>query len=345
MAFAAAEAEADAQYGYSGLGYSGLGHAGYAGIGGYSGIGHLGQGYSSIGHIGHGYSNLGHLSYGYAGPQASLPTSAAIAIRGYGTPATIGANAPYGYAASGQYRADSVGAVHIAKRSAEADAQYGYSGLGYSNLGYSGYAGIGGYSGIGHMGYSNIGHMGQGYSNIGLSSIGYSNLGHRSYGFAGPHAAPATSAGIAIRGYGTPATIGATAPYGYAASGQYRADSVGAVHIAKRSAKADAEPEADAYYSSYGYSGLGHSGYSGLGHRGYSGLRSSIGYGYSSLGHGSGYSSLGYGRSTLGHGIGYSGLSHATGYSSLSHGIGYSGINRGYSGIGYRSLGYSGYGR
>merc|ERR1712071_149475 len=78
-------------------------------------------------------------------------------------------------------------------------------------------------------------------------------------GHAGVYAAPATTASIAVRGYGTPATIGTYQPYGYAASGRYVADSVGAVHVAKRSADAEAEPEAQ-----YGYSNLGHMGYSGL---------------------------------------------------------------------------------
>merc|ERR1712029_122525 len=74
--------------------------------------------------------------------------------RGYGTPATVGTNVPYGYAASGNYVADSFGAVHIAKREAdaepEADALYGY---GYNNIGYS------------NLGYNNIG-----YSNLGVST-------------------------------------------------------------------------------------------------------------------------------------------------------------------------------
>merc|ERR1712071_602780 len=78
-------------------------------------------------------------------------------------------------------------------------------------------------------------------------------------GHAGVYAAPATTASIAVRGYGTHATIGTYQPYGYAASGRYVADSVGAVHVAKRSADAEAEPEAQ-----YGYSSLGHMGYSGL---------------------------------------------------------------------------------
>ena len=127
---------------------------------------------------------------------------------------------PYGYAASGRYVADSVGARHVAKREAEADAWYGNYGLG----GYGGYAGYGGYGGQG------------GYAGVGLA-------------YSGAYAAPATSGAITLRGHGTPVTIGAYQPYGYAASGQYRADSVGAVHIAKR--------EAEASYRYGGYGGYG----------------------------------------------------------------------------------------
>jgi len=83
--------------------------------------------------------------------------------------------------------------------------------------------------------------------------------------YAGPIAAPATSAGIALRGYGTPATVGQTIPYGYAASGNYVADSVGAVHVAKR--EAEAEPEADAWYANYGNTlGYGNIGYGSIGY-------------------------------------------------------------------------------
>merc|ERR1711913_165530 len=130
-----------------------------------------------MGHHG-GYALGGH--HGYVGPHAA--------------PAT-GTYQPYGYAASGHYVADSVGAVHIAKRSADADAYYG------------------------HGGYALGAHHG-----------GYALGGH--HGYVGPHAAPATGAAIAFRGHGTPATIGTYQPYGYAASGHYVADSVGAVHIA-----------------------------------------------------------------------------------------------------------------
>merc|ERR1712227_312802 len=87
------------------------------------------------------------------------------------------------------------------------------------------------------------------------------------YSGAYGYAAPLAGAGIAVRGYGTPATVGTHAPYGYAASGHYVADSVGAVHVAKR--EAEAEPEADALYGNYGY-GLGYSAYSRPVYGGYS---------------------------------------------------------------------------
>merc|ERR1712045_385896 len=51
-------------------------------------------------------------------------------------------------------------------------------------------------------------------------------------------------------------TVGVHQPYGYAASGRYVANSVGAVHFAKRSA--EAEPEAEAEPQFYGYSNYGY---------------------------------------------------------------------------------------
>merc|ERR1711920_400416 len=184
---------------------------------------------------------------------------------GYGTAATVGSTVPYGYAASGHYVADSVGAVHVAKREADADADAFYGTYGYSGIGYSSY----------------------GYASPSISYAAPSV----SYGYTAPvastaaygYTAPAQGAAIAVRGYGTAATVGSTVPYGYAASGHYVADSLGAVHVAKR--EAGAEPEADALYASYGYSGLG---YNRLGY----GLR------YRGLG----YSGLGYTRS---YGLGY----------------------------------------
>merc|ERR1711862_349686 len=110
--------------------------------------------------------------------------------------------------------------------------------------------------------YGNYGYAaGLGYSGYGYAAAPYRYNG--AYGYA----APATGAGITVRGYGTPATVGTYASYGYAASGQYIADSFGAVHIAKR--EAEAEPDADALYETYGHGlglGLGYSAGYGLGY-------------------------------------------------------------------------------
>merc|ERR1711874_845962 len=51
-------------------------------------------------------------------------------------------------------------------------------------------------------------------------------------------------------------TVGAHQPYGYAASGHYMANSVGAVHYAKREAEAEAEAEADAEPQTWNFNGV-----------------------------------------------------------------------------------------
>merc|ERR1719516_292641 len=195
VALAAAEPEADAYYGS--YGYN-----------------NLGLGYSNLGYAPLRYSG----AYGYAAPA----TSAGIAVRGYGTPATVGTNVPYGYAASGNYAADSFGAVHIAKREAdaepEADALYGY---GYNNIGYS------------NLGYNNIG-----YSNLGVSTYTRPVATRPVVSTVSRIAAPVVSsfsAPIVSR----PALISRT-------SGIWKRE-------------AEAEPEADAYYGSYGYNNIGYS--------------------------------------------------------------------------------------
>merc|ERR1711862_70074 len=92
--------------GYTAIGYGGYG--GYAGYGGY-GLGYGGYGGYGYGGYGGGYGTVG-------------------IARGYG-----------GYAGAGRYLAANPGAIHIAKRSAEPEAepQYavGYSGLGGYGLG------------------------------------------------------------------------------------------------------------------------------------------------------------------------------------------------------------------
>merc|ERR1712176_1604132 len=203
-ALASAEADADAfynTYGYGlnhGLGYTNAYAVGY-GINAYA---------APLRHGG---------AYGYAAPAAA----AAITVRGYGTPATVGSNLPYGYAASGRCVADSVGAVHIAKREAEAEpepeaeADAYYRSYGYSNLGYSSYAAPAAYST---------------YSTIARPAISYA-------------ARPIVSTRYGINRY---STIARPAIY---SRGYY----------GKREAEAEPEAEADALYSTYGYSNLGYS--------------------------------------------------------------------------------------
>ena len=203
---------ADAEPGYyrGGYGhYGGYGHGYYGKREAVAEPGYYRGGYGHYGGYGHhGYygKREAEAAYAYAAPA----TGASIIIRGHGTPATVGSYAPYGYAASGSYVADSFGAVHIAKRDAEAEPGY--------------YRRYGHYGGYGHHGY---------YGKRDAGIIGYSAYASPLiYSGAYGYAAPATGASIAIRGYGTPATVGTYAPYGYAASGAYVADSIGAVHVA-----------------------------------------------------------------------------------------------------------------
>merc|ERR1719362_2542544 len=92
---ATAAAEADPALLYSGLGYAGLGYAHAAPLAYTAGV------YAPYGIKGVGYSN--------------------------------DAVGSAGYAAKGQYIANSAGVVHIAKREAEADPALLYSGLGYAH--------------------------------------------------------------------------------------------------------------------------------------------------------------------------------------------------------------------
>merc|ERR1712240_834703 len=73
--------------------------------------------------------------YGYGGPVAHAHST------GPHLPNVV-QHVPYGYAASGVYRAANAGALHLAKRSADADAFHGYGGYGgHDHLGYAGYGG------------------------------------------------------------------------------------------------------------------------------------------------------------------------------------------------------------
>merc|ERR1712110_850218 len=105
------------------------------------------------------------------------------------------------------------------------------------------------------------------------------------YGYGGYAAAPyvygaypyaaAYAAGYGVTNGANTASIAGLAPAavpavagGYAGAGRYVANSAGVVHVAKRSADAEPEADADAYY--YGAYGLGYAGYGyGLGYAGY----------------------------------------------------------------------------
>merc|ERR1719322_1953873 len=76
------------------------------------------------------YSGLGYHGLGYAAPLAYAQTYAPYGIKGPGY--SNDAVSAAGYAAKGQYVANSAGVVHVAKREAEADPALLYSGLGYA---------------------------------------------------------------------------------------------------------------------------------------------------------------------------------------------------------------------
>merc|ERR1712179_465410 len=154
-----ATAKADASYGYGG--YGGYSHLGYAGYGGPVAhahstgphlpnvVQHVPYGYAASGvyraanagalHLAkrsadadadadafYGYGGYGHLGYaGYGGPVAHAHST------GPHLPNVV-QHVPYGSAASGVYRAANAGALPLAKRSADADAFYGYGGYGYA---------------------------------------------------------------------------------------------------------------------------------------------------------------------------------------------------------------------
>merc|ERR1711931_71846 len=108
------------------------------------------------------------------------------------------------------------------------------------------------------------------------NTLGYHGLGYSNYGFNGfrSYAAPA----YGYRSYGH----GYASPYNY---GAYH-------HFGKRSAEAEAKPEADAYYNTLGYTGLGYSNYGFNGYRSYA-ATPAYSYGVRSYGYASPYA---YGR-------------------------------------------------
>merc|ERR1711892_1613449 len=141
---------------------------------------------------------------------------------------------------------------------ADADAALLYGAYGYGGyaspyaLGYRGHAGYAGYAGA-YGAYPYAGAYGAyGYSAYGASPYAYS--GYRVY------------SGLA--GY-----------TGYSAYGAYHYAGVyGGRYLGKRSADAEPEADANAYYGAYGYSAYGASPYAYSGYRGYSGLAGYTGY-------------------------------------------------------------------
>merc|ERR1712210_356293 len=79
----------------------------------------------------------------------------------------------------------------------------------------------------------------------GYTTVGYGGLGYAGYG----------GYGLGYGGYG-----------GYGGAGTYVAANPGAIHIAKRSAEPEAEPQYAVGYSGLGGYGLGLGGYSSLGY-------------------------------------------------------------------------------
>merc|ERR1711981_555814 len=156
----------------------------------------------------------------------------------------------------------------VATAAPEADANAFYSTYGY---------------GLGH-------HYGA-YGGYGLGAYGYAGYPYAAYhhaplatGYA--HVSPSASLNIAgLANAAVPAIAG-----GYAGAGRYVANSAGVVHVAKRSAEAEAEPEADAFYTTYGY-GLPYAGYSG--YTGYPYAHAAYNYGaYSPYHYGLGYAAF-----------------------------------------------------
>merc|ERR1719242_1230320 len=115
----------------------------------------------------------------------------------------------------------------------------------------------------------------------GLGAYNYGAYGLGAYGYAGDpyaaaYAAPAvtgysqvspsaslTTAGLGLANAAIPAIAG-----GYAGAGRYVANSAGVVHVAKRSAEAEADADPALFYSTYGYGLPSYAGYHGLAYNG-----------------------------------------------------------------------------
>merc|ERR1712038_1444178 len=121
--------------------------------------GHYGYGLGAYGYAGYPYAAYHHapLATGYA----HVNHSAALNIAGLANaavPAVAG-----GYAAAGRYVANSAGVVHVAKRSADAEAEAFYTTYGYAGLPYAGYAGYPYHHAYNYAAYSPY-HYGLGYA-------------------------------------------------------------------------------------------------------------------------------------------------------------------------------------
>jgi len=247
-----AEADADAFYGYAGYG---LGYGGY----GYGGYGHYGLGYT------------------YAGVPFGSSTGLDPITQGL-DPVTQGVAFPYLH--------------HHGKRSADADAFYGYAGYGgygHYGLGYT-------YNGVPFGSSTGLDAITQGLDPVtqGVALPYLHHIGKRSadadafYGYAGyPYYG---------HGYGH---VYAGVPFGSSTGLDPITQGLDAVTqgvvvphhhlVGKRSADADAD--ADAFYGYAGYGGYGGYGYARYPY-GYHGL----GYGYHGLGYA--YHGVPFGSST-----------------------------------------------
>merc|ERR1711956_23634 len=160
----------------------------------------------------------------------------------------------------------------IAAAYADADAALIYGAHGYGGyaspyaLGYRGYAGYAGYAGA-YGAYPYAGAYGAHY--IGKRSADAepeadANAYYGAYGYSAYRASPYAYSGY--RGYS-----GLAGYTGYSAYGAYPyAGAYGGHYIGKRSADAEPEADANAYYGAYGYSAYGASPYAYSGYRGYS---------------------------------------------------------------------------
>ena len=185
------------------------------------------------------------------------------------------------------------------KADADADAALLYGAYGYGGYAAAPYAGLyGGYAAPYAYGYA----AGYGVSNV-ANTVGIAGVA--------PAALPAVAGG-------------------YAGAGRYVANSAGVVHVAKRSA--DAEPEADAdaalLYGAYGYGGLGYAGY-GYGAYPYGGYAYD-GYPYA---YGAYYGKRSADAEPKADADAY--------YGAYGYGLGYAGL--GYAGYGYGAYPYGGY--